>query len=111
MRETPGEEDMPDFSDDDNPLTDAECQEVNSVVVDTGRKRLVGRRLIDIYGPLGPGIQTIVHDYFDNTIGRIGLLGEEESDPLRPVRRQSGIMRLIYKDLSFRGNCKMESAN
>lgn len=90
---------MPVFAGDDNPLTQSEWQDLNSVVTDIARKRLVGRRLIDIYGPLGAGIQTIVHDYFDGTtIGRIGLLGEEGSDPLRPVRRQSGIIPLIYKD-------------
>ncbi|HKF55398.1 MAG TPA: family 1 encapsulin nanocompartment shell protein [Blastocatellia bacterium] len=90
---------MPVFTDDDNPLTDVEWQEVNSVVTDIARRRLVGRRLIDIYGPLGAGVQTIVHDYFDGTtIGRIGLMGEEGSDALRPVRRQSGIIPLIYKD-------------
>jgi len=90
---------MPVFTDDDNPLTETEWQDLNSVVTDVARRRLVGRRLIDIYGPLGAGIQTIVHDYFDGaTTGRIGLLGEEDSDALRPVRRQSGIIPLIYKD-------------
>jgi uncharacterized linocin/CFP29 family protein len=90
---------MPVFTDDDNPLTDKEWQDLNSVVTDIARHRLVGRRLIDIYGPLGAGIQTIVHDYFDGTtIGRIGLLGEDAADPLRPARRQSGIIPLIYKD-------------
>jgi len=53
---------MPVFTDDDNPLTDSEWEQLNSVVTDIARSRLVGRRLIDIYGPLGAGIQTIVHD-------------------------------------------------
>jgi uncharacterized linocin/CFP29 family protein len=87
------------FADDDNPLTDQEWEEINQVVIDAARRRLVGRRVVDIYGPLGPGVQTIVHDHFGGTtIGRIGLVGDDESDPIRSIRRESGIVPLIYKD-------------
>ena len=90
---------MPLFAHEENPLNDQEWENINNVVIDVARKRLVGRRIVDLHGPLGPGVQTIVHDHFSGTtIGRVGLLGEEESDPIRSVRRESGIIPLIYKD-------------
>lgn len=93
---------MPVFAHEENPLNDQEWENINSVVISVARKRLVGRRIVDLHGPLGPGVQTIVHDHFaGTTIGRIGLLGEEESDPIRSVRRESGIIPLIYKDFVF----------
>jgi uncharacterized linocin/CFP29 family protein len=90
---------MPIFAHEENPLNDQEWENINRVVIEVARKRLVGRRVVDLHGPLGPGIQTIVHDHFaGTTIGRVGLLGEEESDPVRSVRRESGIIPIIYKD-------------
>lgn len=90
---------MPLFAHEENPLNDQEWENIKNVVIDVARKRLVGRRIVDLHGPLGPGVQTIVHDHFSGTtIGRVGLLGEEESDPIRSVRRESGIIPLIYKD-------------
>jgi len=90
---------MPIFAHEENPLNDQEWESINNIVIEVARKRLVGRRVVDLHGPLGPGVQTIVHDHFSGTtMGRIGLLGEEESDPVRSVRRESGIIPLIYKD-------------
>src|ERR1044072_9885328 len=97
---------MPIFAREENPLNDREWENIKNVVINVARRRMIGRRIVDLHGPLGPGIQTIVHDHFaGTTIGRIGLLGEEESDPVRSVRRESGIIPLIYKDfvLHWRG--------
>jgi uncharacterized linocin/CFP29 family protein len=90
---------MPIFAHEENPLNDQEWENIKSVVTGVGRRRLVGRRIVDLHGPLGPGVQTIVHDHFaGTTIGRVGLLGEDDSDPVRSVRRESGIIPIIYKD-------------
>ena len=87
------------FAHQENPLNDQEWENIKAVVIGVARRKLVGRRIVDLHGPLGAGVQTIVHDHFAGTqIGRIGLLGEEESDPIRSVRRESGIIPLIYKD-------------
>jgi uncharacterized linocin/CFP29 family protein len=87
------------FAHEENPLNEQEWENINNVIINVARKRLVGRRIVDLHGPLGPGVQTIVHDHFaGTTIGRIGLLGEAEADPIRSVRRESGIIPLIYKD-------------
>src|SRR2546423_2723157 len=90
---------MPIVAHEENPLNDQEWENIKSVVINVARRRLIGRRIVDLHGPLGPGVQTIVHDHFaGTTMGRIGLLGEEESDPVRSVRRESGIIPIIYKD-------------
>jgi len=87
------------FAHQENPLNDQEWENIKAVVIGVARRKLIGRRIVDLHGPLGAGIQTIVHDHFAGTaVGRIGLLGEEESDPVRSVRRESGIIPLIYKD-------------
>jgi uncharacterized linocin/CFP29 family protein len=87
------------FAHQENPLNDQEWENIKAVVIGVARRKLVGRRIVDLHGPLGAGVQTIVHDHFAGTqIGRIGLLGEEESDPIRSVRRESGIIPIIYKD-------------
>jgi uncharacterized linocin/CFP29 family protein len=90
---------MPIFAHEENPLNDQEWENIKTVVINVARRRLIGRRIVDLHGPLGPGVQTIVHDHFaGTTMGRVGLLGEEESDPVRSVHRESGIIPIIYKD-------------
>jgi len=91
---------MPDiYAHHENPLSEEEWELINQIVIDVARRKLVGRRIIDIHGPLGPGIQTIIHEHFAGTTpGRIGLLGEQDSDPVRSVRRESASIPIIYKD-------------
>lgn len=87
------------FAHDENPLDEREWEHMKSVVIDVARRRLVGRRIVDIHGPLGAGVQTIVHDHFSGTtMGSLDLLGEAESDPVRSFRREAGIIPIIYKD-------------
>src|SRR5579862_278250 len=87
------------FAHEENPLNEKEWISMNSVVIDAARRRLIGRRVIDIYGPLGPGVQSIVHEHFGGTtVGQIGLLGEEDTEPIKPVHRQAAMIPLIYKD-------------
>ncbi|HZS45560.1 MAG TPA: family 1 encapsulin nanocompartment shell protein [Blastocatellia bacterium] len=90
---------MAQFAHEENPLDDFQWEQIKNTVVNVARRKLVGRRVVEVFGPLGPGVQTIVHDHFTGTtIGRVGLLGEQDSDPVRSVRRESGIIPLIYKD-------------
>lgn len=87
------------FAHDENPLDEREWEHLKSVVIDVARRRLVGRRIVDIHGPLGAGVQTIVHDHFTGTtMGQLGLLGEGDPDPMRSVRREAGIIPIISKD-------------
>src|SRR5688572_29033123 len=87
------------FAHEENPLDEREWEHLKSVVIGVAQRRLVGRRIVDVHGPLGAGVQTIVHDHFaGTTIGSVNLLGEADSDPMRSVRREAGIIPIIYKD-------------
>ena len=48
-------------------LTREEWQELDETVFDSIKKQLVGRRFIDIYGPLGEGIQSVTNDIYETT--------------------------------------------
>ena len=56
-------------------------------VVDVARRKLVGRRFLDLYGPLGAGVQTVHNDVYAGTErAAIGILGEEPIAPVRAMR-------------------------
>jgi uncharacterized linocin/CFP29 family protein len=44
---------------DDAPFSDEEWEKLDELVVNVARKRLVGRRFIQLTGPLGAGVQTV----------------------------------------------------
>ena len=90
---------MPVFSHEANPLNDQEWKSINSLVIDVAARRLVGRRIVDLYGPLGSGVQTIVHERFSGTtIGNVSLTGADGSDAIRPVQSEAATIPLVYKD-------------
>ena len=46
-------------------LTRGEWQELDQTVFESVKKQLVGRRFIDIYGPLGEGVQSVTNDIYE----------------------------------------------
>ena len=48
----------------DSPLTDPEFAQLDKTVIETARRQLIGRRFIELYGPLGRGMQSISNDIF-----------------------------------------------
>ena len=46
-------------------LTREKWQELEQTVFESVKKQLVGRRFIDIYGPLGEGVQSITNDIYE----------------------------------------------
>lgn len=83
----------------ENPFTPDEWARLNQAVVEAARRVLVGRRVVDIHGPVGPGLEAIVHDTITGMgMGQIGLLGEETAARVHSVRREPGFIPLIYKD-------------
>ena len=47
-------------------LTKEDWQELNQTVFESIKRQLVGRRFIDIYGPLGEGVQSVTNDIYEN---------------------------------------------
>ncbi len=83
----------------DAPLTPEEWGAVDEVVVRVARNRLVGRRFIQIFGPLGAGVQNIHQDTFAGAdSGAVSMLGEEDIHPVHTELREFKPLPLIYKD-------------
>ncbi|MBL9002825.1 MAG: bacteriocin family protein [Myxococcales bacterium] len=84
------------------PLSAERWRELNMAVVEVARRRLVGRRFLDLYGPLGSGVQSVANDVFAGTErAAIGVLGEEPKPPVRAAGRQMLTIPILYKDFSL----------
>jgi uncharacterized linocin/CFP29 family protein len=85
----------------DSPLTEKDWNDLEEAVISNARRSLVGRRFIDIYGPLGSGVQTITNDIFEDTdLGKIDLHGET-LQVSNPSRRLNLTIPLLYKDFQL----------
>src|SRR6476661_6053187 len=83
----------------ENPLREEEWARLNETVIQVARRSLVGRRLIDLYGPLGPGVQTVPHDEYSGVSpGAVDIVGEQETAPVFTDARRFKTIPLIYKD-------------
>lgn len=85
----------------DSPLTLAQWEQMNEIIVEAARKQLVGRRFIDIYGPIGEGIQSINVDIFEDLQGGgIDVHGNSLELSL-PSRRMNLTIPMLYKDFTL----------
>lgn len=83
----------------DNPLREDEWRNLNEMVTMVARRALVGRRFIDLYGPLGAGVQTVAYDeYTGVTPGGLDLVGQQETQAVFTDSRQFKTVPIIYKD-------------
>jgi uncharacterized linocin/CFP29 family protein len=91
---------MPDFlSHDENPLREEEWSRLNETVINVARRALVGRRFIDLYGPLGAGVQTVPHDEYTGTsAGAVDIVGEQETSTVFTDVRRFKTIPIVYKD-------------
>lgn len=86
----------------DNPLTDDEWNRLQNAVVQVASKVLVGRRFLDIYGPLGPGVQTVQYDRYKNaTPGVIDFHGDSPSAAIGIEASRYMPIPMIYKDFQI----------
>lgn len=81
------------------PLSESEWEQIDNTVVAVARRMLVGRRFLDVFGPLGAGLQDV--DY--NVYGPMGeatisLMGEEDANPIQPLRRTHEHLPMVMKD-------------
>lgn len=84
------------------PLSPERWRELNMAIVEVARRRLVGRRFLDLYGPLGAGVQVVHNDVFTGSErADIGLIGEEASTPVHATSRQMLSIPILYKDFSL----------
>ncbi|SFJ53729.1 family 1 encapsulin nanocompartment shell protein [Thermoflavimicrobium dichotomicum] len=80
------------------PFDADQWESLEATVIESARRQLVGRRFIDIYGPLGEGVQTVVNDIFERPeMGNLSLHGEVSGLSLSTSRVNLTIP-MLYKD-------------
>jgi uncharacterized linocin/CFP29 family protein len=73
---------------DSAPLTETEWSKIDEAVVNTARRMLVGRRVIEVLGPMGPGVYTIPYSIFSGTSSTgIDMVGEQDDFIVAPSSR------------------------
>lgn len=84
------------------PISDVQWDEIDKMVIEVARRQLVGRRIIEILGPLGAGVQWITQDRFEGNIhGIVDVLGEDNNVPVQSSSRLNLHIPMIYKDFIF----------
>lgn len=84
---------------DSAPLTEVEWSKIDEAVVSTARRMLVGRRVIEVLGPMGPGVYTIPYSIFSGTSSTgIDMVGEQEDFIVAPSSRATTSVPMLYKD-------------
>ncbi|WP_134704135.1 family 1 encapsulin nanocompartment shell protein [Ammoniphilus sp. YIM 78166] len=82
----------------DSPLGANEWAQLDETIVNVARKQLVGRRFIDIYGPLGEGVQSVTNDiYAESQGGGLSLRGDTLSLSTS-IKRVNLTIPILYKD-------------
>lgn len=83
----------------ENPLRADEWDRLHQTVIEVARRTLVGRRFIDLYGPLGAGVQSMPQDQFKGVEpGAVDLVGDAETSRVFSDKRTFLTIPLIYKD-------------
>lgn len=84
------------------PLTPEEWARIDEAVVNTARSMLVGRRVIGILGPLGPGVYSMPYSIFSGkTQAGVDMIGEKEDMAVEPDRRATINLPILYKDFKI----------
>lgn len=87
------------FGESDNPLSQEERQQLHELVVATARRSLVCRRFIDLFGPLGAGVQAVPYlEFGSQAPGSIDLAGDADNPAVSPSSRSFKTLPIIYKD-------------
>ncbi|MBI4511483.1 MAG: bacteriocin family protein [Deltaproteobacteria bacterium] len=86
----------------DYPLTEAQTQRLTSEMLREMRRNLTARRFIDVFGPLGAGLETVSYEtYGEDAMAEVDLVGGRDA---RVIAAESEVYRripLIYKDFVF----------
>lgn len=84
------------------PLTGEEWRRIDEAVVKTARTMLVGRRLVEVLGPLGPGVYSMPYAIFT---GRqpagIDMIGDREDLAVEANRRGIAHLPILFKDFKI----------
>lgn len=84
------------------PLTENEWSRIDEAVITTARRMLVGRKVIEVLGPLGSGVYSIPYSVFSGKSATgIDMVGEEDSFVVEPTSRATINLPMLYKDFKI----------
>ncbi|MDU2063394.1 MAG: family 1 encapsulin nanocompartment shell protein [Sporomusaceae bacterium] len=84
------------------PFTKEDWANLDNAVIVAARQQLVGRKMIDVLGPLGSGIYTLPYSVFGNAgAAEVNLTGDKEGDVVAAENRKMAQFPLIYKDFKI----------
>jgi len=84
------------------PLTENEWMRIDEAVVTTARRMLVGRKVIEVLGPLGSGVYSIPYSLFSGKSPTgIDMVGEEDNFVVEPTSRATVNLPMLYKDFKI----------
>jgi uncharacterized linocin/CFP29 family protein len=84
------------------PFTGEEWSRIDEAVVSTARSLLVGRRFINVLGPLGPGVYTMPYSIFSGrTPAGIDMSGDDDRFIVQAEGRATINLPLLYKDFKI----------
>ncbi len=87
---------------DSAPLTGEEWKRMDEVVVKTARSKLVGRKMIEVLGPLGPGVYSMPHAVFTGSKSAgIDMIADEASQAIEATRRAVVHLPILYRDFKI----------
>ena len=84
------------------PLTSEEWNRIDDAVVKTARNMLVGRRVIEVLGPLGPGVYSLPFAVFTGrkAVG-VDMTGDRDDLVVEADRRVTLNLPIIFKDFKI----------
>jgi uncharacterized linocin/CFP29 family protein len=84
------------------PLTGEEWDRVDEAVVKTASSKLVGRKLIEVLGPLGPGVYSMPYAVFSGrTPAGMDMIGDREDLTVEADRRAIVNLPILFKDFKI----------
>lgn len=84
---------------DDSPFSEKDWDKIDELVVKVASQQLVGRRVLQLFGPLGAGVQSISLDTVNYSEGEMDLFGDGEACEIVSQTRKYAAIPMIYKDL------------
>lgn len=83
----------------DHPLSDQQVQFLRDEIVREARRTLVGRRFLDIFGPLNSGVESVgLEVYGPDRDAEIGFVAGEDPEPIIAERAEFLRVPVLYKD-------------
>ncbi len=85
-----------------SPLTGEEWNRLDEAVVATVSSKLVGRRMIEVLGPLGPGVYAMPYTIFSGQKpAGIDMMGDKSDLIVEADRRETINFPMLYKDFKI----------